>query len=134
MEIWVLGTLEISHMGRPVVIRGVLPRRLLALLALTPGRAVSVDQLVDGLWGDAAPAAAASTLHSHVARLRRALPAPDVVRAEGQGYVLDIAADDVDALALERDVAHGTAALAAQGRLRRSTADGVEHFAAQYGG
>ena len=38
MEIWVLGTLEVSHDGRPVDVRGPLPRRLLALLALTPGR------------------------------------------------------------------------------------------------
>ena len=37
MEIWVLGTLEVSHDGRAVDVRGPLPRRLLALLALTPG-------------------------------------------------------------------------------------------------
>jgi DNA-binding SARP family transcriptional activator/DNA-binding CsgD family transcriptional regulator/tetratricopeptide (TPR) repeat protein len=112
MEIWVLGTLEISHMGRPVDIRGVLPRRLLALLALTPGSVVRVEQLVDGLWGDDAPAAAASALDSHVARLRRTLPAPDLVRAVEHGYVLDVAAADVDALVLEREVARGSAALA----------------------
>jgi DNA-binding SARP family transcriptional activator len=37
MEIWVLGTLEVSHDGRPVEVRGPLPRGLLVLLALTPG-------------------------------------------------------------------------------------------------
>ena len=61
MEIWVLGILEVSHGGRAVDIRGPLPRRLLALLALTPGREVSGDRLVYGLWGDEPPAAATTT-------------------------------------------------------------------------
>ena len=56
-----LGTLEVSHGGRPVVVRGGLPRRLLALLALTPGLEVSADRLVDGLWGADAPPASAAT-------------------------------------------------------------------------
>ena len=47
--------------------------RLGDLLRLLPGNArVSADRLIDGLWGEDAPAGAASTLQSHVARLRRA--------------------------------------------------------------
>lgn len=111
MEIWVLGTLEVSHAGRAVDIRGPLPRRLLALLALTPGRELSADRLVDGLWGEDAPPAAATTLQSHVARLRRDLPSPDLVRTGRHGYVLEIDPDSIDALLLERDVAVGSRAL-----------------------
>lgn len=110
MEIWVLGTLEVSHDGRPVQVRGPLPRRLLALLALSPGREVSADTLVDGLWGQDAPPGASATLQSHVARLRRDLPA-DVVRTGRHGYVLDVAPDDVDALLLQAELARGSAAL-----------------------
>jgi DNA-binding SARP family transcriptional activator len=109
MEIWVLGTLEVSDGGRPVDIRGPLPRRLLALLALTPGREVSTDRLVDGLWGEQPPTAAAATLQSHVARLRRDLPVPELVRTGRHGYALDVA--DVDALVFEREVALGRKAL-----------------------
>jgi len=116
MEIWVLGILEVSHGGRAVDIRGPLPRRLLALLALTPGREVSGDRLVYGLWGDEPPAAATTTLQSHVARLRRDLPSPDLVRTGRHGYALEVAEDDIDARVLERMVALGSKALV-EGRL-----------------
>jgi DNA-binding SARP family transcriptional activator/DNA-binding CsgD family transcriptional regulator len=112
MEIWVLGTFEVSHSGRPVDIRGPLPRRLLALLALTPGREVSTDRLIDGLWGADPPAAAATTLQSHVARLRRDLPGPELVRTSRHGYAINITEDAVDALAFEHEVALGRKALA----------------------
>ncbi len=121
MQIWVLGTLEVSHADRPVAVRGPLPRRLLALLALTPGREVSADRLVHGLWGVTAPPAAAATLQSHVSRLRRDLAVPDLVRTGRHGYVLDVAVDDVDALVLERDVDRGSTALLA-GRVEEASA------------
>jgi DNA-binding SARP family transcriptional activator/DNA-binding NarL/FixJ family response regulator/tetratricopeptide (TPR) repeat protein len=111
MKVWVLGTLEVSHADRAVAVRGPLPRRLLALLALTPGREVSADRLVHGLWGAAPPPAATATLQSHGARLRRDLGVPDVVRTGRHGYLLDVAEDDVDALVLERDVDWGSRAL-----------------------
>ncbi len=116
MEIWVLGTLEVSHSGRPVEVHGPLPRRLLAMLALTPGREVGGDRLVDALWGEGAPTAAPATLQSHIARLRRDLPTPDVIRTGRHGYVLDVEKETVDSQVFERDVALGGHALA-QGRL-----------------
>ena len=112
MQIWVLGTLEVSHDEGAVDVRGQLPRRLLALLATSAGREVSADQLVDGLWGESAPAAASATLQSHIARLRRDLPGP-AVRTGRRGYLLDLAEDAVDAFRFERDVARGAELLAA---------------------
>ena len=105
-----LGTLDVSNGNRPVEVRGSLPRRLLAMLALTPGREVDADRLIDGLWGEDAPEAATATLHSHVARLRRDL-GPDVVCTGRHGYLLDVDPDDVDAVAFERRVAAGGTAL-----------------------
>ena len=112
MQIWVLGTLEVSHDERAVDVRGPSPRRLLALLATSPGREVGADQLVDGLWGESPPSAATATLQSHIARLRRDLPGP-AVRTGRRGYLLDVAEDAVDAFRLERDVARGSVLLAA---------------------
>jgi DNA-binding SARP family transcriptional activator/DNA-binding CsgD family transcriptional regulator/tetratricopeptide (TPR) repeat protein len=112
MEIWVLGTLEVSHDERAVDVRGPSPRRLLALLAMSAGREVTADQLVDGLWGEAAPDAASATLQSHIARLRRDLPGP-AVRTGRRGYLLDVAEEAVDSWRFERDVARGAELLAA---------------------
>ena len=111
-----LGTLEVSHDGRPVDVRGPLPRRLLALLALTPGREVTAERLITGLWGDEPPAAAATTLQSHVARLRRDLPTPEVIRTGRHGYSLEVSDDAVDALRFASAVSRGSTALTA-GRL-----------------
>src|SRR3954451_3001610 len=116
MQIWVLGTLEVSHDGRPVVLRDPLRRRLLALLSVSPGREVSTDRLVDGLWATAPPADAADRLPLVVGRLREELPEPDLVRAGRSGYLLAVSPCDVDALVLDREVAVGGKALV-EGRL-----------------
>jgi DNA-binding SARP family transcriptional activator len=48
-----------------------LQRQLLAILLIEAGRVVSVDRLVDLLWGDAAPSAAVASLQAYVSQLRR---------------------------------------------------------------
>ena len=118
MEIWVLGTLEVSHAGRAVEIRGPLPRRLLTLLTLTPGardqrRPARRRALGRGTTasGGSHPAVARGAAAPGSARGRR--------RADGRrGYVLDVAAGDIDAFDLERPVALGSKALV-DGRVRR---------------
>lgn len=115
-----LGSLEVSHDGRPVDVRGPLPRRLLALLARTPGQEVSPDSLVDGLWGEAPPTAPGQTLQSHVARLRRALPDPGLVRTGRHGYLLDVPPEAVDAVVFEQRIEEGTRHVLA-GRLDRGS-------------
>ncbi|HET7901044.1 MAG TPA: AfsR/SARP family transcriptional regulator, partial [Candidatus Nanopelagicales bacterium] len=112
MEIWTLGTLEVSHDERAIDLHGHLPRRLLALLSLAPGQEVRSDALVEDLWGLDAPASAASTLQSHVARLRRALPDPAAVRTGRSGYLLDVDPEVVDAVRFDRLVREGHQQLA----------------------
>jgi predicted ATPase/DNA-binding SARP family transcriptional activator len=85
-------------------------RRLLAVLLVHAGDAVSADRLVDQLWPDEPPADAAASLHAHVSRLRAALRS---VRVDGSpelvttptGYRLVIADDQLDATRFERLVA-----------------------------
>src|SRR4051794_37491275 len=112
MQIWVLGTLELSHEGRPVEVSGAVPRRLLALLAARPGRLVATERLVEVLDPDDPPEALAAA----GAPLRRALPSPDLVVGGQGGWRLAVEAEDVDAVVLERALEDGTRDLL-EGRL-----------------
>ena len=58
-------------------------RAVLARLALTPGRVVTVDRLVEDVWAGDPPATAVNTLQSYVSLLRRALGDPQLLRREG---------------------------------------------------
>lgn len=69
-------------------------RLVLAVLAAHRGSVVRDDVLVDALW-DEPPPSATKTLRSLVSRLRRVVG--DVVERHGDGYVLQVAAQDVDA-------------------------------------
>jgi hypothetical protein len=56
VELRLLGPLElVDGDERAVGLPGGKPRRLLALLGLEAGRVVSVDRIVDVLWGERAP-------------------------------------------------------------------------------
>jgi DNA-binding SARP family transcriptional activator/tetratricopeptide (TPR) repeat protein len=64
-------------------------RLVLAVLAVDAGRTVSVERLVDRVWGSEPPPHAHRTLHAYIARIRRTLePVPiDVERRDG-AYLL----------------------------------------------
>ncbi|TDV48718.1 BTAD domain-containing putative transcriptional regulator [Actinophytocola oryzae] len=109
MRFGVLGPLAVwSDRGEPVTVPGRKVRALLADLLIHAGQAVSVDRLVDDVWGEAAPADPAAALHVRVSQLRRALAgaeadARDLVVSQPHGYALR--SDDVDALRFDRLVA-----------------------------
>ncbi|MGA4987500.1 AAA family ATPase [Nonomuraea bangladeshensis] len=73
VEFHVLGPFSVSVDGRPVDVGGPRPRLLLARLLLARGATVSVDALLDALYGGEPPARAVGTLHTHVSHLRRLL-------------------------------------------------------------
>ena len=107
-----LGPLEIEHAGRPVAVGGRAQRALLARLLLDAGRTVSVDRLVDDLWGEAAPATAQKMVQIYVSALRKALP-PGVLVTRSPGYAVDLPREAVDLFRFERLRERGQAALAA---------------------
>jgi predicted ATPase/DNA-binding SARP family transcriptional activator len=107
VRIALLGPLEIrADDGTPVEVGGARLRTLLILLALEAGQVVPTARLVDGVWGESPPAAAANALQALVSRLRRSVP----VESRPAGYRLDIEPDAVDAYAFERLVHKGRAA------------------------
>ena len=108
LEIRVLGPFEVRAGGRAADVGGSKRQALLAMLALREGRAISVDALVDGLWGEDVPSAPRNALHHHVARLRAELGA-DAIVGSTDGYALGAAT--VDALQFEELLEEARAAL-----------------------
>ncbi|MGH8974425.1 MAG: BTAD domain-containing putative transcriptional regulator, partial [Acidimicrobiia bacterium] len=120
MEFRILGRLEVLDGGRELALGGHRQRAVLAILALSANRVVSVDRLIDDLWGEAPPARAVSTLHAYVSRLRHVLELgrPDGGPAEilvtrAPGYLLRVDAGDIDGARFELLSDEGHAALAA---------------------
>jgi DNA-binding SARP family transcriptional activator len=75
VEVQLLGPLVVTVDASTVAIRGAKKRAVLSLLALRARSAVSVDELVDALWGSSPPPTALKGLDNYVANLRRVLPA-----------------------------------------------------------
>ena len=128
----VLGPVEIDFAGERLEVQGV-ARALLALLTRSAGQVVSVESLVDGLWGSTPPAGAERAVASYVSRLRKALAnagvnAPPVVLTRAPGYLLAVDPADVDLADFESRVAEGRRAAAvgqpalAEARLRQALA------------
>ncbi len=113
MEFCVLGPLEVRSGDQVVAVPGAKQRVLLAVLLLHVGEVVSVDRLIDTIWGDDPPANPKNALQSQISQLRRHL------RDEGQrlvvsrppGYLLRADPDAVDAARFEALVRDGRAAL-----------------------
>jgi predicted ATPase/DNA-binding SARP family transcriptional activator len=106
MEVKLFGEMQVLQAGEALHVRGAKQRALLARLALSRGRPVSSDQLVDQLWGDGQTANPANALQAQVAQLRRILGASAIVTSAA-GYALDVSAGDVDVARFEELVAEG---------------------------
>jgi predicted ATPase/DNA-binding SARP family transcriptional activator len=112
MEFRLLGPLEVvDDGGEPVALGGRRPRAVLALLLLSPNRAVSTERLIDAVWGEGPPANARSTLQVHVHALRKALGADRIV-TRAPGYLVRVEPGELDADRFEQLVAGGSSAAA----------------------
>ncbi len=97
MEYRILGPLEVVEHGHNLPLGGVRQRALLAVLLLHRREVVSVDHLIEALWGDNPPLTAAKTIQVYVSRLRKVLGA-EILETSGRGYrlVVDSGSCDVD--------------------------------------
>jgi DNA-binding SARP family transcriptional activator len=109
MQYRLLGPLEAVDGDRPLNLGGGKQRALLALLLLSANRVVSVEQIIDELWGENPPDTAGNAVQVHVASLRRILEpgrsggaAIAVLVTRSPGYLLRVEPDDVDVLRFER--------------------------------
>ena len=116
MEFRVLGSLEVLDGDRSVPLGGPKQRAVLAALLVDADRVVSIDQLLEVLWGDAPPETALKTLRTYVFRLRRALErfgeSGAALLTKPPGYVLQVGNEGFDARRFERGVTEGERLLA----------------------
>ena len=98
MELRILGPFQaFDDSGREVVLPTGRERALLAALVLRRDEVVSVDALVDALWGDAAPSTAVKAVQGYVSHLRRVLGPDSPLVTQSPGYVLRVPREAVDA-------------------------------------
>ncbi|WP_069164683.1 AfsR/SARP family transcriptional regulator [Nocardia altamirensis] len=99
MEFRLLGGVEAFHDGRPIDIGHARQQCVLAVLLIEVDTVVTVDQLVDRVWGVHVSPRARNTLHTYITRLRRCLAVADgevkIVRRAGT-YRLAVAPLAVD--------------------------------------
>ncbi|MBT2530332.1 tetratricopeptide repeat protein [Streptomyces sp. ISL-99] len=96
-EFCVLGGVRAHVRGRDVDLGHARQRHVLVVLLVEANRPVSLDQLLDRVWGERAPRSAVTTLYSYLSRLRRALSTTELrlVRRPG-GYTAETDPDAVD--------------------------------------
>src|SRR5947209_13516662 len=108
MEYGVLGPLEVRDDDQLLPLGGAKQRAVLALLLLNANEVVSVDRLVQEVWGDAPPASALTSLQVYVSRLRRTLGAGRI-ETRPPGYLIRTRAGELDLDRFEELVARGGA-------------------------
>jgi predicted ATPase/DNA-binding SARP family transcriptional activator len=113
MEFKLLGPLEVSDHGRRVELGGSRQRQLLAILLLHADEVVSVDRLIDALWGAQPPPTAAKSLQAHLSRLRKTLGRADLILTRSGGYSLSVGREQIDSCRFERLATRGRERLAA---------------------
>jgi predicted ATPase/DNA-binding SARP family transcriptional activator len=126
----VLGPLEASCGGEPVRLGGERQRVLLALLLVRANELVTVEQLVEEMFGEGRHEGAANAVQVAVSRLRRVLAVgageDGVLQSRPGGYALQVEAGQLDAAVFERLLGDGRRlfsagqAAEAAGRLREA--------------
>jgi DNA-binding SARP family transcriptional activator len=120
VEFRILGPFEVVEGARSIDIGPPKQRAVLALLLLHANQVVSLDKLIDELWGEEPPPRAAGTLQAYISNLRRALEPdraarerPRVLVTQPPGYVLHIDERALDGHLFEERAAEARRLLAA---------------------
>src|SRR5215472_4279836 len=97
MEFCVLGPLVVRAGAAQVRVPRGKQRAVLAALLMAAGRVVSLDELIEMLWGPAPPVTARDALQNHVMRLRRSLgDEGSRVITQPPGYLIRLEPGELD--------------------------------------
>ncbi|WP_181799645.1 AfsR/SARP family transcriptional regulator [Kitasatospora acidiphila] len=101
MQYGILGLFEVRFDGASVEVPRPRQRAGLALLLANTNRPVSIDRMVDALWGEAPPQTARAQVHKVVSARRQVLPPAGsrLPTFEPAGYRLAVDEADLDATA-----------------------------------
>src|SRR5690242_6099961 len=121
LEFRILGPFEVVSDDGTLELPAGKPRALLAVLLLSQGEVVSVDRIVDALWGDQPPPTAAKNVQGYVARLRRVL-GNGALLTQAPGYALRVEALDAARFQALVDQARHEEPAAAAPRLEQALA------------
>jgi SARP family transcriptional regulator, regulator of embCAB operon len=122
MRFKVLGPLWLSGPRATQPPKAPKQRKLLALLVLYANSVVTADECVDELWGEEPPPSAASTLHTYIMQIRKALdrggleliPRGERLVTVGRGYSLAMEQGELDLQVFQDLAEEGRRALAEQ--------------------
>jgi len=106
----ILGPLEVVERDVALALGGAKQRAVLAILLLHRGEVLSSERLIDELWGERPPVTAGKTLQGYVSHLRKTI-GEELLRTQGRGYQLALAAGEVDVDEFERLSGEGRRAL-----------------------
>ena len=104
----VLGPLRVWRHAEPVDLGPIQRRVVLAVLLLNANQPIGRQQLIDAVWGEAAPRWAVNLLQRDMSGLRRALEpertersAPSCLKWTDAGYLLDLSHSSLDLAAFD---------------------------------
>lgn len=114
----ILGALEIHCHGVVRLPSAPKVRSLLALLLARAGQLVTVDAIIEELWGEAPPRSAVTTTQTYICQLRKKLDetgtnnGATMLETAPPGYLLRLAKDQIDAWHFYRLASQGMALVA----------------------
>ncbi|MGR6918757.1 AfsR/SARP family transcriptional regulator [[Actinomadura] parvosata] len=110
-----LGPVEVWDGDRRLQLGGPKPRALLAALLLQAGQVVSVDRLVDLIWGEHAPGTARGQIQTYVSALRQKLGDRTAsIETRPPGYLFRLGDNVLDVQLFEQLAAEGRQAARAE--------------------
>ncbi|MEV6212634.1 BTAD domain-containing putative transcriptional regulator [Kitasatospora sp. NPDC051914] len=94
----VLGSPELRVDGRAVEVARPRNRAVLSFLLLNADRPVTIEMLINALWGEEPPKTARAQVHTVISAVRRLLPptAAEQLTWDGVGYRLGLGRDELD--------------------------------------